>query len=285
MTEGPKISIIISVLNAGRTLQRCLDSIAKQTYKNWELIIFDGSSTDNTLEILKANEDIITFWKSEPDDGIYYAWNKALKKVTGDWVYFIGADDYLYQKDVLATIAKSLQTHGTNFKVIYGGVNVVASDGEIIRQLGESWEIIKKEFFNSMNIPHQGTFHHQELFIRYGDFDEAFRISGDYEFLIRVLKTQGALFVPNVIVAVMGNEGISYQPLQESNRLKEEIAILSKHGILKNSFYKQFRLFKVLVRKYLMLLFGHHTTMHIVNIYRFLVGKPKLKNIFPKHLR
>ena len=278
MAESPKISIIISTLNAERTLQRCLDSIAQQTYKNWELIIFDGASTDNTLEILKVNKSIITFWKSEPDKGIYNAWNKALKHVTGEWVYFIGADDYLWQKNVLNLMSEHLKEKSKQFKIIYGSINIVAANGEVLQQMGQSWEIAKKDFFRIMTIPHQGTFHNYKLFIDRGNFDESFSIAGDYELLMRELKTESAWFVPNIIVAGKGNEGISLQPFQETLRLQEDIILQARHGIIKSPFYKAFRLLKVRIRKYLILAFGPHITLRAVNAYRYFTGKSKLHN-------
>lgn len=92
----PKVSIIIVTFNAAATLQSCLNSIYRQTYPFLEIIVTDGSSTDGTVDILKANESKISYWKSEPDDGIYYAMNKALDHIIGDHVYFLGADDELF---------------------------------------------------------------------------------------------------------------------------------------------------------------------------------------------
>ena len=76
----PSISVIVAVLNGAKTLQRCIDSVAQQTYPNKELIIIDGGSQDGTVDILKANQGKITSWISEPDRGIYSAWNKGLAK-------------------------------------------------------------------------------------------------------------------------------------------------------------------------------------------------------------
>src|SRR5579864_471869 len=91
----PKISIIIVTYNAAAYLQKCLDSIYRQKYPSIEIIVLDAESTDGTVDILKANTNKITFWKSEKDEGIYDAMNKALEHVTGEWVYFLGADDEL----------------------------------------------------------------------------------------------------------------------------------------------------------------------------------------------
>jgi glycosyltransferase involved in cell wall biosynthesis len=92
----PKVSIIIVTFNAVTLLQECLDSIYRQTYPFLEIIIIDGGSKDGTVDILKANSEKIYFWKSEPDKGIYDAMNKALEYINGEWVYFLGADDELF---------------------------------------------------------------------------------------------------------------------------------------------------------------------------------------------
>lgn len=91
----PLISIIIVTLNAEAYLRTCLLSIINQQYKNIELLIFDGLSTDSTLEIIKEHDRHISYWKSSPDHGIYDAMNKAIQHATGDWIYFLGADDKL----------------------------------------------------------------------------------------------------------------------------------------------------------------------------------------------
>jgi glycosyltransferase involved in cell wall biosynthesis len=93
--ENQLISIILVTFNADAYLQRCLDSIYAQSYPRIEIIVMDGASTDNTLSVLQQNAVRLAFWKSETDNGIYDAMNKALDYVQGEWVYFIGADDVL----------------------------------------------------------------------------------------------------------------------------------------------------------------------------------------------
>lgn len=94
----PLVSFVIAVHNAARRLQRCFDSIYRQSFGAWEIVVVDGGSIDGTKDILKCNSDRIAFWVSEPDQGIYDAWNKALNHCTGEWVHFLGADDYLWNR-------------------------------------------------------------------------------------------------------------------------------------------------------------------------------------------
>jgi len=88
-----RLTVIIVTYNAAATLQKSLDSVYMQSYPDIELIVIDGNSSDGTKDILIANNDKITYWRSEPDNGIYDAMTKALKQAKGDWIYFLGADD------------------------------------------------------------------------------------------------------------------------------------------------------------------------------------------------
>ncbi len=90
-----KVTIITVTRNADKTIGNLFQSIRKFKAPNIEFIILDGLSTDRTVELIKQNEDIIDFWKSEKDSGIYEAMNKAIKQAKGQWLIFMGADDEL----------------------------------------------------------------------------------------------------------------------------------------------------------------------------------------------
>ena len=89
----PMISVIVAVYNGQATLKQCLDSVTQQTYENTELIVIDGGSTDGTVDLLRANQEKIAYWISEPDRGIYNAWNKALTQARGDWICFLRSEE------------------------------------------------------------------------------------------------------------------------------------------------------------------------------------------------
>ncbi len=91
----PLISIITTTYNAEQYIIRCIASVQAQAFKNIEHIILDGASTDNTVAILEAHNSILAYWRSEKDEGIYDAMNKAIKYARGDWYLFLGADDEL----------------------------------------------------------------------------------------------------------------------------------------------------------------------------------------------
>src|SRR4051812_6739568 len=96
-----RISVIVASFNAAKTIERCIDSFARQTYPNRELIVMDGASKDDTVEILKNRTQDITYWESQKDRGIYHAFNKAVDRTTGDWICFLGADDYFPEPEAL----------------------------------------------------------------------------------------------------------------------------------------------------------------------------------------
>ena len=213
MTSKPLISVIVAVYNGAKTLQRCIDSVSNQTYPNKEIIIIDGGSTDGTIEIIKSNQEKITYWKSEPDNGIYNAWNKALDHVRGDWICFLGCDDYLWKNDVFEEITPHLiKAESQNIRMVYGQVARVTKNDEISCIDGFSWEYTWRSIIidGICTFTHQGMFHHRSLFELYGRFDESFQIAGDYELLVRAFKDGGdALFINGLIVTGMQTGGIT----------------------------------------------------------------------------
>ena len=198
--EAPLFTVIVPVYNSASTLQRCLDSVLQQTLTNYELIVQDGGSTDGGVAILQANQDIDQ-WVSEPDEGIYDAFNKGIKKARGDWIYFLGADDYLWDRHVLARMAPHLQCAYPPYRIVYAREAFVSQQGEILEYLGEPWKRFRRRFLGGMMIPHQATMHHRSLFDVHGLFNSSFRIGGDYELLLRELKDHDPLFVPDIVVA------------------------------------------------------------------------------------
>jgi glycosyltransferase involved in cell wall biosynthesis len=144
MSNKPLITIIIAVYNGAKTLQQCIDSVAQQTYPNKELIIIDGGSKDGTVDLLKTNHGKIGYWVSEPDYGIYHAWNKGLAQANGDWICFLGADDYFWDTQVLERAAVKLALIPPEIRVAYGQIMLLTADGVSIYAVGESWETVKK---------------------------------------------------------------------------------------------------------------------------------------------
>lgn len=183
----PTITIIIATFNAGQHLARCLDSIAAQTWAAREIIIQDGGSTDSTAQIAAGYANLPCSFASEPDRGIYDAWNKALGRATGDWVLFLGADDQLVGPQALACAAKKLAALPPEILYAYTPLPLTLNSGEILDTKCPDIERVWTGLPHGMTIPHSGTFHRRILFKEQA-FDPDFRIAGDYEFIARTLR-------------------------------------------------------------------------------------------------
>lgn len=269
------ISIVIAVYNGKATLQRCIDSVARQTYPYKELIVIDGGSNDGTVEVLKRNSEKIAYLVSEPDRGIYNAWNKALKVAQGDWVYFLGADDYFVDDHVLARVAPNLSGGSSRARVAYGRVDLVRKDGSVIATFGSPWD--RKRFFQLMTLPHQGVFHHRSLFEVHGGFNEEFRIAGDYELLLRELKSHDPLFIPDGTIAAMQFGGMSSDGRLAIETLREIKRARDLNGVTMATPLWRWALVKAHVRRFLSRLFGQAWTRVMVNGYRRLTFRSSVE--------
>ncbi|OYZ76261.1 MULTISPECIES: glycosyltransferase family 2 protein [unclassified Polaromonas] len=273
--NSPLISIVVAVFNGAQTIQKCIDSIQSQDFKNFELIVIDGESTDSTCEILHRNKNIIKYMISESDRGIADAWNKGISQAKGEWIYFLGADDYLWDSGVLSAAAKELQKNSSNALVVYGKVAVVNEEYQEIVRAGKPWHQISDGFKGLMLLPHQGIFHHYTLFKTYGHFDEQFRIVADYEFLLRYLKSNKAIFLSNLTVSGMLHGGISSQADGSLRLLREVRQAQKKCGL--NMPHPNWILAMMRVRFRLLLtsLLGEQLTYKILDQIRALVRQPR----------
>jgi len=136
MKVDPVISVIVAVYNRAEVIQRCIESVASQTYSHVELIVVDGGSTDATVSILKSNSDSIDYWESKLDRGIYHAFNKGVKHATGDWIFFLGSDDYFHDPSILSKAASYLSNVDTQqHRIVYGKVSLVSSSGTCVDEM------------------------------------------------------------------------------------------------------------------------------------------------------
>lgn len=225
-----KISVIIAVFNAETTLTQCLKSVFNQTYSNIELIVIDGKSTDTSAAIIEKYSDQISYFISEADHGIYDAWNKGLKQVSGEWVCFIGADDYFRDELVIEKIAKKLHSVGQNIDFAYSKIALIDQDNNDQLIIGESWESARRKIRSEMSVPHPGMMHRRTIFNR-GLFDPTFRISGDYELFLREHKSSNVIFLDDLVAVSMRNTGISNQLDTALISLSEVRTAQKRHGV------------------------------------------------------
>ncbi|WP_234367241.1 glycosyltransferase family 2 protein [Francisella philomiragia] len=182
-----KFTVITVCYNSEKTIQRTLQSIKDQTYKNIEYIIIDGGSTDKTLEIISNYKDIIDILISELDNGIYDAMNKGIRLATGNYIGFLNSDDY-YADNIFEEYNKALIKKSYDF--IYSD-SVFFNDKQ--SWISKGIDFGTKKFFKHLN--NYQPFCHQTLYIKrdvynyLGFFDDDFRIAADYDFFLRLVNS------------------------------------------------------------------------------------------------
>lgn len=165
-----KLSIVIPTFNSSDVLGRALNSIITQTFTDWEVLIMDGVSTDNTIKIAQSYKDNRIHIYSEPDKGIYEAMNKGIKKANGEWLYFLGSDDWLLNKNVLQQVFYS-EIDG--YDVIYGNVEAP----QLWPQHSGEWSLETLDY----NRCHQGIFYRKTIFRRLGYYNLEYPVLADYD--------------------------------------------------------------------------------------------------------
>lgn len=210
-----KITIITVCFNAAKTIERTIESVCAQSYPNIEYIVKDGASTDETLEIIKRYTSKISKFVSEKDNGIYDAMNKSITLATGDIVYFLNADDRLYDNNVVRAVVDVFSKDSSRM-LVYG--NVVSegrpSDSPIIPRGRAFLPKTTHDFLLYLHrvFCHQAIFARRELFSDVGKFNCKYICAADYDWIIRVFKFNPACFFHiNKNVAYYFYMGSSYQ--------------------------------------------------------------------------
>jgi glycosyltransferase involved in cell wall biosynthesis len=219
-----RLTIITSSYNSESSILATINSILNQDIEDIEYIIVDGGSTDKTLSIVENMSSKFIDkgwdfkWISEKDSGIYNAWNKGVMMATGDWVAFLGSDD-VYCSGALklykAQIIKNIQ-----FDFITAKAKIIVN-GYIQREFGVNfyWSQFKRE----MKILHAGGFLNVNYIKTHGMFDESYRITGDYEMLLRKGERLKVAFIDDFLVEMDGG-GVSNvmvkSSLKEAKRAK-----------------------------------------------------------------
>lgn len=236
-----RLSIIVATYQCARCLQRCLDSIARQTFRDWELLVVDGGSSDGTVDIIRANADRIAYWHSQPDNGIYDAWNQALAHATGEYVAFLGADDAWHDPGVLQAVFDAIGDR--EYDLVTGSGRMVDVDGRHIHTSSRAWDYDKLR--RRMTISHPGTLHRRALFERHGLFDTRYRIVADYEFLLRLPRELRTLHLP-LVLADIEEGGISrnrwWRMLRERYRVQAACPRIGKARAMLNFVDKLWRI-------------------------------------------
>tara|TARA_R110002051_G_scaffold57789_2_gene106760 strand:- start:2803 stop:3612 length:810 start_codon:yes stop_codon:yes gene_type:complete len=182
----PTFSIIIPTFNAEHTLGKALDSIAAQSYADFEVLIQDGLSTDRTLAIVETYREKIAQLSitSEADKGIYDGMNKALSRANGEYIYFMGSDDAFFSPDVLSEIG---------YEILESPVDVIYGDVMSTRFNGRYGGPFSPEKIVIRNICHQAIFVNRSVFKRLGNFKSKFSAHADWEHNISWILDKGII--------------------------------------------------------------------------------------------
>jgi hypothetical protein len=161
-----------------------------------------------------------------------------------------------------------------NIRVAYSQIMLLSENGQELYLSGEPWQKVKQRFKQLMSIPHPGTMHRRDLFEQHGYFDESFRIAGDYELLLRDLKTADAEFIPDLVTVGMLQGGISSNPKNTLSQLHEVRRAQQKHGLKQPNFYWLMAVFRVYIRLLLWCLVGEKATRRALDMGRRMMGLP-----------
>ena len=206
-----KISIITATFNRGHFIESCVLSILRQDIKDLELIIIDGLSTDSTFEklrpLIKKNKNIKFY--SETDSGIYDALNKGIDKANGEIIGFLHSDDVFYNSEVLKKIIYKFKNH--DIDGLYGNLEYVEKiDTNKVVRFWESCAFNNNLLRKGWAPPHPTLFLKSNIYKKHRKFDLKFKISADYDFMLRIFKDDSLKFeyVPRVITR-MRTGGVS----------------------------------------------------------------------------
>jgi glycosyltransferase involved in cell wall biosynthesis len=226
-----KISLITVTFNAENTLDRCIQSVIGQTYKNVEYIIIDGVSTDRTIQIIDQYKDHIKTILSEHDKGIYDAMNKGIKLAGGDIIGMLNADDFFTDNSILSTIADTFKQQKA--PIIYGDLDFINSQGKIVRKW-RSGQYSQGMFNWGWMPPHPTFYCKRELFYTLGFYSLEYGTAADYELMLRFMHLNNipAFYVKKVLIGMeiggMSNKSVT-------NRVKGllfDLKAMRNNGIL-----------------------------------------------------
>lgn len=217
-----KLSIITINYNDAKGFEKTVQSVVSQSFKDFQYIVIDGGSKDDSKNIIEKYTSKISYWISEPDKGIYNAMNKGIKQAIGDYILFVNSGDELYDSDVLNKISPYL-----------GKADLISGNTNLIRKgVPEVTSSRKNLTFKDLfrySIDHPSTFIRRSLFDSVGFFDEDLKIISDWKWFIIALAKQNASYLPiDVIVSTFVFDGISSLPENKAKLLAEREQVLQE---------------------------------------------------------
>ncbi len=230
---GRRVSVAVVTFNAAATLEPTLASILAQTYPDIELVVVDGASTDGTPAIIERYRDRIATAVSEPDDGPYFAMNKAAQLATGDYILFMNSGDFFASETALAEAIESLADDAAPDFII--GHHLYRSEqGDVLSRAADfelTWRRLKDGAIDARwlaGVPcHQATLTRRALLAEEG-YDTAWRIVADHEFLYRQRAKGARVHHSGALIAIYSSGGLSWN--QRRQTYDEWKSVLARYG-------------------------------------------------------
>lgn len=225
-----KISIITITYNSAKTLPRALESVQSQRYGEIEHIIVDGASTDGTTDLIKeyADQHQNVLWISEQDKGIYNAINKGIRLAKGDVIGFLHSDDVLKSADSIEHIANAFEDK--DIDLVYGDLQYCKGN-KIVRR----W---KSNAFNPRALkygwmpPHPTVYCRRKVYDEVGLYDEWFRISSDYDMMLRIFMAgYRSCYLPEVLVCMATGGASNKDTRARLSKTQEDYIVLKKNHV------------------------------------------------------
>ena len=254
-----KISIITATYNSGKTVTDTLESVLRQSYNDFEYLIIDGASKDDTMNIVKEYEprfDGRLKYISEPDKGLYDAMNKGLKMATGDVVGILNSDDFYTSDDALQTIADAFRAN--DIDATYGDIHFVNDDDltKMVRYYSSS--VFKRSYMRFGLMPAHPSFYcKKSIYDKYGYFDTSYRVAADFENLLRLIFINKikTLYIPKDFVTMRTGGASTAGFGSRKQIMRDHLRAMKQNGVYSNTFLLSLRYF---YKIYELIRCGHH---------------------------
>lgn len=247
MNLQPKFSIITITFNAATVIGPTLQSVLAQSYKNYEYILVDGASKDNTVAVAKASGINFAHIVSEPDKGLYDAMNKGMRLAKGDYLCFLNAGDAFHSPDTLEKIVAAIAHEEHLPDVLYGETAEVNDGRQFVRmrRLQAPARLTWKSFKQGMLVCHQAFYARRDIAPEY---NLEYRLSADVDWCIKVMKRAKKMVNVELTVVDYLQNGLSLQNHRAS--LIERFKVMCSHyGVLSTVVHHLWFVLRALIKK------------------------------------
>lgn len=235
------ISIITATFNSAKTLKDTIQSVLRQTNKDFEYLIIDGGSTDETIDIVKSYESEFSGrlkWVSEKDQGIYDAMNKGIKMASGDVVGILNSDDYFTSDDILQTVDNAFKSH--EIDAIYGDIHFIR-DGNPQKCIRYYSSRMFRPFWLRFGFmpAHPSFYCKREVFEKAGLYSLDYKIGADYEMMVRLFKKYRIMsqYINKDFVTMRTGGASNNNVRSRITLINEDVKACKENGVYTNSLF------------------------------------------------